>query len=245
MVGVEMDDGGSRRCLGCRQFVYGNLTETPPGECPTPYKSPKQLLDESVAREAALREELAVLQHWRDLALQFDNHRMAALWHLKALLQSQEHAGPATHAVMIDPKNGHYGRVLYKHADGGWVSSRKASEAEMEAAERQDAILRTFSASEFAASPPPAPASKWRADGASDPHGDRYDCERADLCMGHLTDDELANAVYLSGDQSQEERLHCMLSGLPTSTVYLTAAKDRIRWLSRALEKALAEKGEQ
>lgn len=58
MVCVEMDDGGSRRCLGCNQYVYGSLTELPPGECPTPYKSPKQLLAESVAREAALRLEL-------------------------------------------------------------------------------------------------------------------------------------------------------------------------------------------
>lgn len=61
MVGVELDDGGTVQCLGCRQYVHGSLTGTPPGECPTPYKSPKQLLDESVAREAALREELAEL----------------------------------------------------------------------------------------------------------------------------------------------------------------------------------------
>lgn len=60
MVGVEMDDGGSRRCLGCKQFVYGSLTELPPGECPTPYKSPELLLAESVAREADRAKELGM-----------------------------------------------------------------------------------------------------------------------------------------------------------------------------------------
>ena len=55
---VELDDGGSMVCRGCRQWVHGSLTETPPGECPTPYKSPEQLLAESVAREAALRVQL-------------------------------------------------------------------------------------------------------------------------------------------------------------------------------------------
>lgn len=38
---VELDDGGSRRCLGCNQYVHGNLTEVPPGQCPTPYVEPK------------------------------------------------------------------------------------------------------------------------------------------------------------------------------------------------------------
>ncbi|MBV4524339.1 hypothetical protein KVG88_30155 [Pseudomonas sp. SWRI74] len=37
-------------------------------------------------------------------------------------------------AVMIDPKNGHYGWVFIKHPDGMWVSSRKASPAELSAA---------------------------------------------------------------------------------------------------------------
>lgn len=62
------------------------------------------------------------------------------------------------------------------------------------------------------------PAARWREDRKPDPHGSRYDCERAKLVYGHLTDDELANAVYL--DPSIE---------------HLTAAKDRIRWLSRQL----------
>lgn len=63
------------------------------------------------------------------------------------------------------------------------------------------------------------PAAKWRENGEDDPHGNHYDCGRAKLCGGHLTDDEIANEVYLN----------------PTLT-NLTIAKERIRWLSRELE---------
>jgi hypothetical protein len=62
------------------------------------------------------------------------------------------------------------------------------------------------------------PAAKWRENGESDPHGDYYNGERAMLCNGHMTDDELANEVFLS-----------------PGIANLTAAKERIRWLSRAL----------
>lgn len=65
------------------------------------------------------------------------------------------------------------------------------------------------------------PAARWREEGKPDPHGARYDCERAQIAGGHLTDDEVANAVFL--DPSIEN---------------LTIAKDRIRWLSRQLEAA-------
>ena len=69
------------------------------------------------------------------------------------------------------------------------------------------------------AMPSDTPAAKWRQGGQQDPHGNQYDCTRASLCMGYLTDDELANAVYLKPD-----------------IAHLTAAKDRIRWLSRRVE---------
>lgn len=62
------------------------------------------------------------------------------------------------------------------------------------------------------------PGARWRKEGKPDPHGVRYDCDREQLAKGYMTDDELANAVYL--DPSIEN---------------LTAAKDRIRWLSRQL----------
>lgn len=68
------------------------------------------------------------------------------------------------------------------------------------------------------------PAANWREEGAPDPHGARYDCERSKLPMGHLTDDEIANEVFLHDHRTSLE-----------SMAYLTAAKERIRWLSRQL----------
>ena len=84
MVGVDGDDGGTVQCLGCRQYVYGSLTETPPGECPTPYKSTARLLAESVAREAVLREELAKV----DQTLMTRSLRMRAAEQRNAELES-------------------------------------------------------------------------------------------------------------------------------------------------------------
>ena len=51
---------------------------------------------------AALLEELADMQHWRDLALQFDNHRMSALWHLKTLAVNPSYA-PAVSEFLASP----------------------------------------------------------------------------------------------------------------------------------------------
>lgn len=65
------------------------------------------------------------------------------------------------------------------------------------------------------------PAARWREAGEPDPHGVRYDCDRAQLAGGDMTDDEVANAVFLN-----------------SSIHNLTIAKDRIRWLSRRLEQA-------
>lgn len=66
---------------------------------------------------------------------------------------------------------------------------------------------------------PGTPAARWRENGEPDPHGDRYNGERSALCRGDVTDDELANEVYLYPNIGN-----------------LTAAKERIRWLSRRLE---------
>lgn len=65
------------------------------------------------------------------------------------------------------------------------------------------------------------PDARWRAEGKPDPHGTRYDCERRALAGGDMTDDEVANAVFLD-------------PGIGN----LTIAKDRIRWLSRKLAEA-------
>lgn len=69
------------------------------------------------------------------------------------------------------------------------------------------------------------PSALWRSEGKPDPHENRYDCERAKIAGGKFTDDEVANMVFLD-------------PGIGN----LTIAKDRIRWLSRALERALAER---
>lgn len=89
--------------------------------------------------------------------------------------------------------------------------------------------LATVSADPPAAQPPAmqTPSSRLHSEGKPDPHGTRYDCNRAQLAMGQYTDDELANAVFLYNHRSGFESLS-----------FLTAAKDRIRWLSRALEQA-------
>jgi hypothetical protein len=67
------------------------------------------------------------------------------------------------------------------------------------------------------------PSSFWKAEGKEDPHGTYYERERALIAKGHLTDDEVANAVYMSPGISN-----------------LTCAKERIRWLSRALDRTCA-----
>lgn len=67
--------------------------------------------------------------------------------------------------------------------------------------------------------------------------------ERHQLAMGDLTDDALANAVYLHGNETP--RIQDVMDGkAKMPIVYLTAAKERIRWLSRRnllLEQQLAE----
>ena len=74
------------------------------------------------------------------------------------------------------------------------------------------------------------PSAKWRTNGETDPHGSRYDCERAKLAKGHLTDDELANGIFMASRNDLD-----LIS-------WQQAAKDRIRWLSRALDQAEADK---
>lgn len=79
------------------------------------------------------------------------------------------------------------------------------------------------------------PGSKWRVEGKPDPHGTRYDCPRSALPMADLSDDEMANGVYLFGDDHPP--IADLLSGkAKTPGVWLDAAKNRIRWLSRKLD---------
>jgi hypothetical protein len=84
------------------------------------------------------------------------------------------------------------------------------------------------------------PSSNWKANGEADPHKPHYDHERAKLSMGNLTDDELANAAFLNYDNKYT--MEDIISGkVIMPLAYMTAVKDRIRWLSRALEKELAK----
>ncbi len=88
------------------------------------------------------------------------------------------------------------------------------------------------------------PAAQWRIDGQPDPHAGHYDGERAALCLGKLTDDELANAAFMNYDVRPS--IQGLIDGKAFSPiVYMTAVKERIRWLSRALVKATTPSVEQ
>lgn len=88
------------------------------------------------------------------------------------------------------------------------------------------------------------PAAAWRVAGEPDPHGTRYERERATLPMGHLTDDELANGAYLNYDRRPYPTE--ILAGRASSPIaWMTAVKDRIRWLSRRLVESVAARDEQ
>lgn len=98
-----------------------------------------------------------------------------------------------------------------------------------------------FSPDPTNAKPASTPAAHWRVNGEPDDHGTRYDCERASLALGEYTDDELANGAFMNYDRrfSIEDMLNPK-EGQHMPIVWMTAVKDRIRWLSRSLEAALA-----
>lgn len=60
-----------------------------------------------VAERDALRAELDDAEVWRGLAIQFDAHRMQALWHLRTLISSADHADTARAFVAAPPLAGH------------------------------------------------------------------------------------------------------------------------------------------
>lgn len=84
------------------------------------------------------------------------------------------------------------------------------------------------------------PSSRWKAEGEADPHAGQYDGERAALALGQLTDDELANGAFMNYDGVLD--IHRILAKDPdyhSPIAWMTAVKDRIRWLSRKLDEAL------
>lgn len=86
----------------------------------------------------------------------------------------------------------------------------------------------------------PTPSSRWFLEDREDTFPKLINQERGDLCLGDHTDDELANELFLYGNMSDHEKHRAIMSGKCSSIAYLTAGKERIRWLSRHLEASLA-----
>lgn len=88
------------------------------------------------------------------------------------------------------------------------------------------------------------PAALWRGQGEPDPHGTQYECQRSELTMGALTDDELANGAFMNYDQPLN--VAGIMAGTHSSPIaWMTAVKDRIRWLSRQLVYSQTRNNEQ
>jgi len=84
------------------------------------------------------------------------------------------------------------------------------------------------------------PANRRVYTGEEDPFANYLDKERADLTLGHLTDDEIANAIFMNYNVFPPSE--DLLSGKGTMPiVYMTGGKERIRWLSRQVEKLRSE----
>lgn len=83
------------------------------------------------------------------------------------------------------------------------------------------------------------PSSRWLVDGDEDSFPKLINEERGSLMLGNYTDDELANAIYLHGNPCDAEKTRRLLKGDITDIAFLTAGKERIRWLSRHLEAQL------
>lgn len=81
------------------------------------------------------------------------------------------------------------------------------------------------------------PIAEWMLKNEADPFDGRYDCERDELPMGEMSDYRFANELYINGDRSPS--IQELISGqAKRPIVWLTAAKDRIRWLGFQLYKA-------
>jgi hypothetical protein len=74
------------------------------------------------------------------------------------------------------------------------------------------------------------PCSRWKAEGQPDPHGEEFNGDRATIAMGQVSDDALVDAL-----------MRCDHKTSLKSMGLLTAGKERIRWLSRAVERAVSE----
>lgn len=81
--------------------------------------------------------------------------------------------------------------------------------------------------------------ARWRTEGEEDPHERYNESERKDLSLSYMTDDELANRIFLDGNKPLPTNiLDLMNPEFVSSIALLTAGKERIRWLSRKLWEA-------
>lgn len=89
------------------------------------------------------------------------------------------------------------------------------------------------------------PPNRWSLNGEEDQFADYLSKKRKDLTLGQYTDDELANGVYMNGDGPIDLRkMQDPNADYYPPIAWLTAGKERIRWLSRKLvaaEQRIAE----
>lgn len=79
--------------------------------------------------------------------------------------------------------------------------------------------------------PEVTPNAQWIEENGLDPFNGSYNCERSELPMGHMTDYEFANELFIHGDD--QPSIGELLAGTKKRPiVWLTAGKERIRWLS-------------
>lgn len=84
------------------------------------------------------------------------------------------------------------------------------------------------------------PANRRAHTGEEDPFANYLDKERADLALGHLTDDEIANAIFMNYDVFPSIQDLASGKGM-MPIVYMTGGKERIRWLSRQVTRLQQE----
>ena len=88
------------------------------------------------------------------------------------------------------------------------------------------------------------PSTEWFVKGEPDPHGMQYvGKRRRHMALGQLTDDQLAHGVFMNYNAPLDIRgIIARTNHSPIA--WVSAAKDRIRWLSRMFEKSEGEKAE-
>jgi hypothetical protein len=75
----------------------------------------------------------------------------------------------------------------------------------------------------------------WLTNGEKDPFPKYASRTRDSLCMTDMSDDVLANYAFLNYSRSEDDELKALLSMgvIPTKIAFMTAVKERLRWLSR------------